>query len=49
MPEQKKAVRKPAARRKKKITPGYDEVATRAYFLHLEDGGAGELDNWLRA
>lgn len=45
----KPAVRKPAVRRKKQTAPTYDEVATRAYFIHLEGAGAGELENWLRA
>ena len=55
MAEQKKktaakpAVRKPTVRRKKQTAPTYDEVATRAYFIHLEGNGAGELENWLRA
>jgi hypothetical protein len=49
VPEQKKAARKPAVRRKKKAVPGHEHVATRAYYIHLEDARAGELDNWLRA
>lgn len=40
--------KKPMVSRKKKTAPTYDEIATRAYFIHLE-GGAGELENWLRA
>jgi hypothetical protein len=40
--------RKPSLRRKRTpaITP--DDVATRAYYLHLE-GGHDPLENWLRA
>jgi hypothetical protein len=49
VPEQKKAVRKPAVPRKKKAVQRQEHVAARAYFLHLEDATAGELDNWLRA
>jgi hypothetical protein len=53
LPEQKKAVkkavRKPAVRRKKKSVPTPEQIAARAYFLHLEDASAGEFDNWLRA
>jgi hypothetical protein len=50
MPEKKATTRKTAVRRKKKTTvPTPEHVATRAYFLHLEDATAGELDNWLRA
>jgi hypothetical protein len=50
LPEKKTSTRKPTVRRKKKAavaTP--EDVAVRAYFLHLEDATAGELDNWLRA
>jgi hypothetical protein len=49
MPEKKATNRKTAVRRKKKTVPAPEHVATRAYFLHLEDATAGELDNWLRA
>ena len=49
MPEKKATNRKTAVRRKKKTAPTPEQVATRAYFLHLEDATAGELDNWLRA
>jgi hypothetical protein len=49
LPEQKKTVRKPSVRRKKKAAPTYEQIATRAYYLHLEEGGAGDLENWLRA
>lgn len=48
--------RKPAAKRprirKPKAPPRrptHGEISERAYFLHLEDPGAGELGNWLRA
>jgi hypothetical protein len=47
--EKKATTRKPAVRRKKKAVPTPEHVAVRAYFLHLEDATAGELDNWLRA
>ena len=33
----------------KKVAATPEQIAVRAYFLHLEDGTAGELDNWLRA
>ena len=49
MPEKKTTVRKPTLRRKKKPAPTAEDIAVRAYFLHLEDATAGELDNWLRA
>jgi hypothetical protein len=49
----KAAVKKAAPRRRttKKIElagPSFDEIATRAYYIHLE-GGADPLENWLRA
>jgi hypothetical protein len=49
LPEKKVTTRKTTVRRKKKAVPTAEEIATRAYFLHLEDGAVGELDNWLRA
>jgi hypothetical protein len=49
MPEKKPTTRKPTVRRKKKAAATVDDIAVRAYFLHLEDATAGELDNWLRA
>jgi hypothetical protein len=47
--EKKTTARKTAVRRKKKVAPAPEHIAVRAYFLHLEDATAGELDNWLRA
>ena len=38
--------RKPKTRRRK---PDQDEISTRAYFIHLEEGGCDQLANWLRA
>jgi len=29
--------------------PGHDEIAERAYFVHLEQGSRDELADWLRA
>jgi len=29
--------------------PTHAEISERAYFIALEQGGADELDNWLRA
>jgi Protein of unknown function (DUF2934) len=40
------ASRKRMTRRRK---PSHDEIAERAYFIHLEEGGCDELGNWLRA
>jgi hypothetical protein len=47
----KTTARKPAARRttrKKKIEMTPEDVANRAYFIHLEEGGDPQ-SNWLRA
>jgi hypothetical protein len=38
--------RTPAKRRPK---PSHEEISTRAYFIHLDEGHADELGNWLRA
>lgn len=47
---------KPATRRtrlrKPKVEPrkpSYEEIAERAYFIHLAGSGSDELGNWLRA
>ena len=43
---------KRASARKSKAKPGqpgHDEIAERAYFIHLELGSSDELANWLRA
>jgi Protein of unknown function (DUF2934) len=37
---------KPKAKRGE---PSRDEIAERAYFMHLEDGACDALENWLRA
>ena len=29
--------------------PSHGEIAERAYFIHLEDGGSDRVANWLRA
>jgi len=29
--------------------PSYEEIAVRAYFIHLTEPGAREIENWLRA
>lgn len=44
------AARKPAIRRKKAAVAivSYEDIATRAYYLHLE-GGHDPFENWLRA
>ncbi|HET8527938.1 MAG TPA: DUF2934 domain-containing protein [Gaiellaceae bacterium] len=41
------AARKRAVRRKP-TSPSEEEIATRAYYLHLE-GGHDPFENWLRA
>jgi hypothetical protein len=47
----KPATRRPRLRKPKVETskPTHDEIAERAYFLHLEESGADALGNWLRA
>jgi len=46
------AARKPVARRKRvptpEITVSHEDIATRAYYIHLE-GGPDPFENWLRA
>jgi hypothetical protein len=44
------AAKKPVIRRKRapKVEITYDDIATRAYYLHLE-GGADPFENWVRA
>jgi hypothetical protein len=46
------AARKPAIRRKKAapavLTLSYEDIATRAYYLHLE-GNDDPFENWIRA
>jgi hypothetical protein len=37
---------KPRTRRRK---PSHNDIATRAYFLHLEAPHSDQLGNWLRA
>ena len=47
----KTTTRKPAAKRTTRTKPlevTYDHIATRAYFIHLEEGGEPQA-NWLRA
>ena len=52
MTENPKPVTKRASTRKPKSTPprpDHDEIAERAYFIHLEESDCDELANWLRA
>ena len=45
----KKAAPKRATTRKKTVaSPSFDDIATRAYFIHLEQGG-DPFENWIRA
>jgi len=52
MPKLTKApARKPAAKRttrKKQVEITHEHVSTRAYYIHLEEGGDPQ-SNWLRA
>jgi len=47
----KRAARRLTSRRAKTEPrrPTHSEIAERAYYLSLEQGGADELGNWLRA
>jgi len=40
------STRKPKAKPRR---PNPDEIAERAYFIHLQEGDCDELSNWLRA
>lgn len=40
--------KKPATRRKRTPALTQEDIATRAYYLHLQ-GGHDSLENWLRA
>jgi hypothetical protein len=42
------SVRKPVIRRKRAPTVTHEDIATRAYYLHLE-GGYDPYENWIRA
>jgi hypothetical protein len=42
------AARKPAIRRKRAPKVTVEDIATRAYYIHLE-GGHDPLENWVRA
>jgi hypothetical protein len=47
-----KPVRKRVSTRKTQTKirqPDHSEIAERAYFIHLHEGGGDELGNWLRA
>jgi DUF2934 family protein len=48
----KTTTRKPATKRtttrKKKVEITHEHIATRAYFIHLQEGGDPQT-NWLRA
>jgi Protein of unknown function (DUF2934) len=57
MTEKTEKTPKPARRRRaakpkpqpEQPRPTHAEIAERAYFIHLEEGGADQLGNWLRA
>jgi hypothetical protein len=49
-PAAKRRSTSPGARASaKRRQPGYDEIAERAYFIHLEEGSSDAVANWLRA
>jgi Protein of unknown function (DUF2934) len=39
----------PRAPRTRRRKPRHDQIAERAYFIHLADGDSDQLANWLRA
>jgi Protein of unknown function (DUF2934) len=47
----KKRTTAPAARKAKprRRTPKHEQIAERAYFIHLEEGVHDQVQNWLRA
>ncbi len=45
-PARKRTTTTPRSRRRK---PDHAKIAERAYYLHLEQDGRDELENWLRA
>ena len=47
----KPATKRAPARRPKAQPrqPDHHEIALRAYFIHLKEGGADQVGNWLRA
>jgi hypothetical protein len=47
--DEKPAKARAPRRRKAAGAPAHDDIALRAYQLHLERPDAGELDNWLDA
>jgi hypothetical protein len=47
-PAAKKRSATPRTRRTAK-PPEHSQIAERAYFIHLEEGGSDEVENWLRA
>jgi hypothetical protein len=47
-PKPAAAAAKPATTRRRKPKVTYEQIAERAYFLHLEQGG-NALDTWLHA
>jgi Protein of unknown function (DUF2934) len=40
---------RPGKPKTKRATPSHAEIATRAYFIYLHEGGSDELGNWVRA
>ncbi len=44
-----KAAKPAAARADAPLRPSHDEIADRAYYIHLHEGESDPLLNWLRA
>ncbi len=45
-PAGKRVARTPKAKTRR---PDHTEICERAYYIHLEEAGSDELENWLRA
>jgi len=46
-PARKRTPRKAAVKNDR--TVDHDQIATRAYFIYLEEGRSDDVENWLRA
>jgi hypothetical protein len=47
-PSKAPSTKKPTTRSKRTPVIGHDEIATRAYYIHLE-GGRDPVENWVQA
>jgi Protein of unknown function (DUF2934) len=44
-----KRTSKSRAKKPKERTPEHEDIAQRAYYIHLEEGGGNQVEHWLRA